>query len=327
MQQVQRFVGFVGQNHNYRTLNGGVSNENYNAGVPDSVFQVVLCEVFGACGQCGEVPGTNGCRTSCQHVFCWKCLLAYLLREDRVLVTCPMCRREIHNVEFGVRLPERLDRLQEVPIFHAFGVDGNRIRRLRWVTTLAAADKYVSLPRSRGNGLGNDDDRVMFPLVLAEYNVPVFRGFDFVGWFTQFYGSRPLGLFWQSGAKSCFLPPGIVEALDNFWKVSDVTVENYRLSVLKCSNLCATLAYDQRQIGYIMDTAPLISLFTHSRNVKMAAAVVDKVRVVLVFLSTITAVTAFRNRSIGRYFIQILTRVVLWLKRYLLDELRNAIRQ
>lgn len=180
---------------------------------------------------------------------------------------CPNCRIPLHNAELGIPVPL-------VPLHVNADMQGN--------LNVATNQVFVHV-ENQFSVLGEQKERVLFPLFLEAIKVPVmtnlvqvrsgvshpFEGVEFIRQ-NLYYGRTPqhqaTGMTW----KKVGLIPGLTAELNMFWLYRDRTYDNFCLSVLRCRELMRKVSGSAAFLEYNMQYAPIAALYRSQGAMEVA---------------------------------------------------------
>jgi hypothetical protein len=242
-----------------------------NFQIMDSLYNVRIIEnVAGQeCSICQVDNSTVYVATVCNHIFCWMCLRRWLFERTRLYPTCPMCREPLENNNLGIPRPNPVLEVpaeragDNVNVENGLQPDNNMVivqnDRQRSIDACARELFYVRVLESNCAMIGNHLERKYFPLILQEYELPVLSSLGFRK-ISKFFGNYPVELSWYKSTRKVLLLPGIVEELQMFWSHTPFTLENYKVSVMRCSNLLRGINGTAKFLLANQKYAPLIAL-------------------------------------------------------------------
>jgi len=228
-----------------------------------------------------------------------------------------MCREVLENVYLGIPRPNPV---LEVPVEQA-GDDEEHVNvapnlllednmlivqnnLLRGVNASPRELFYVRVAESSCVMIGNHLERKYYPLILQEYEIPVLSSLG-IRKISQMFGKYPIELSWFSTTKKVLLLPGIVEELQLFWSHTPFTLENYKVSVMRCSNLLRGINGSAKFLLANQKYAPLVALLNNVELGDLALIVHSKVidkwfifRCLMYCIGIVLAVRKLRRMSL-----------------------------
>lgn len=201
------------------------------------------------------------------HLSCLRPLMLSALPGQR---NCPTCRLPLLNGELGVPVPLAAPDPMAGMLGHM---------------NIATNQAFVEV----GNQMmviGEQKERVLFPMYLEAVRVPVlvgltqfrpegelpFEGLDCIRW-NLFFGKVPQHRATDMIWKKVGLIPGLTAELRLFWLHRDRTYDNFCLSVLRCRELMRKVSASAEFLEYNMQYAPIAALYRSQGAMEVAMLV------------------------------------------------------
>ncbi len=235
--------------------------ERQNLFVGNSLFRVVL-DSDGLTQDCpicmGNEYGGVAAICACGHKFHASCLRPIMLSSLPGARLCPTCRTPLLVAELGIPVPV-------VPPL------AEGVQNLGGQHNVVLNQVFVNIG-NQFSLLGEQRERVLFPLMLEAVKVPVLDAAlennqiqDLL-----FYGRVPLHVARRYRWKKVPLIPGLVAELSMFWLHRDRNYDNYCLSVLRCRELLRKVTGIASFLEYNMQYAPIAALYRSQGAIEVA---------------------------------------------------------